>query len=54
MDPLTFVELATGRLAWADARAGGRISASGIRADLSELLPLPPYADAPDEDVADA
>lgn len=38
-DPLTFVGLATGRLAWATALADGRVRASGIRADLSEYLP---------------
>jgi hypothetical protein len=39
-DPLTFLLVATGRLAWTDAVASGRISASGIRTDLSEYLPL--------------
>jgi hypothetical protein len=38
-DPVTFVLLATGRLAWAQAVGLGRVSASGIRADLSEYLP---------------
>jgi hypothetical protein len=32
--------LATGRLAWADAVADGRVRASGPRADISALLPL--------------
>jgi hypothetical protein len=40
MDPVTWVLLAAGRLAWADAMAAGRVSASGPRADLSGLLPL--------------
>jgi Bacterial SCP ortholog len=40
MDPVTWVLLAVGRLAWADAVAAGRVSASGPRADLSGLLPL--------------
>jgi hypothetical protein len=40
MDPVTWVLLAAGRLAWADAVAAGRVSASGPRADLSGLLPL--------------
>jgi hypothetical protein len=40
MSPLTWVSLATGRLAWADAVADGRIAASGTRADLSAYLPL--------------
>jgi hypothetical protein len=39
-DPLTFVRLATGRLAWADAVTGALVRASGNRADLSEQLPL--------------
>ena len=39
-DPLTFLRLATGRLAWADAVANGSVRASGNRADLSEQLPL--------------
>ncbi|MFQ6147045.1 sterol carrier family protein [Streptomyces seoulensis] len=39
-DPLTWVRLATGRLAWKDAVAEARVSASGERADLSRLLPL--------------
>jgi hypothetical protein len=38
-DPMTFLLVATGRLAWAEAVAAGRISASGIRADLSPYLP---------------
>lgn len=39
-DPLTWVRLATGRLAWEDAVAGAKVSASGERADLGGLLPL--------------
>lgn len=39
-DARTWLELATGRLSWADAMAKGAISASGARADLSEHLPL--------------
>lgn len=39
-DPRTWLELATGRLSWAEATAAGRIYASGARADLSEHLPL--------------
>ncbi|MFI9610906.1 sterol carrier family protein [Streptomyces sp. NPDC052023] len=39
-DPLTWVRLATGRLTWADAVAGAKVSASGGRADLEKLLPL--------------
>lgn len=39
-DPQTWLELATGRTAWADAVAAGRVSASGERADLSPYLPV--------------
>ncbi|WP_454041654.1 sterol carrier family protein [Cellulosimicrobium sp. Marseille-Q8652] len=39
-DPQTWLGLATGELAWADAVADGRVRASGERADLSWLLPL--------------
>jgi Bacterial SCP ortholog len=39
-DPLTWIALGTGRLAWSTAVADGRVRASGIRADLSELLPI--------------
>ena len=41
-DPVTFVRLATGRLAWAEAVAGGAVQASGIRADLAPYLPCWP------------
>jgi hypothetical protein len=41
-DPLTWILLATGRLEWAEARRTGRLNASGIRTDISELLPLVP------------
>jgi hypothetical protein len=41
-DPATWIALATGREAWADAASAGRIAASGTRADLSALLPLRP------------
>ena len=34
---MTWLLVATGRLTWADAVADGRIRASGIRTDLSEL-----------------
>ncbi|WP_251152520.1 sterol carrier family protein [Cellulosimicrobium sp. Marseille-Q4280] len=39
-DTETWLGLATGELAWADAVAAGRVRASGERADLSWLLPL--------------
>ncbi|MFD2348357.1 sterol carrier family protein [Nonomuraea ferruginea] len=39
-DPRTWIELATGRLTWAEAVAAGTVSASGARADLSAHLPV--------------
>ena len=39
-DALTWLRLATGRIAFADAVAGGAVRASGTRADLSPHLPL--------------
>ncbi len=39
-DAETWVALAFGDLAWADAVAQGRVVASGERSDLSDLLPL--------------
>ena len=39
-DAATWLSLVTGRLAWADAVAAHRVEASGLRADLSALLPL--------------
>jgi uncharacterized protein (TIGR03083 family) len=39
-DPVTWLELATGRLAWDAARVAGRVSASGERADLTAYLPV--------------
>ena len=39
-DASTWIALATGSLAWADAVSAARASASGQRADLSEVLPL--------------
>jgi uncharacterized protein (TIGR03083 family) len=40
MDPLTWLELATGRCSWTDAVSAGRVVASGERADLSAYLPV--------------
>jgi hypothetical protein len=40
MDAQTWLALANGEKSWADAMAAGLVSASGIRADLSQLLPL--------------
>ncbi|MFJ4503624.1 sterol carrier family protein [Streptomyces sp. NPDC088864] len=39
-DPLTWIRLATGRTEWAREVEAAKVSASGERADLSELLPL--------------
>lgn len=39
-DALTFLRLATGRTPWTDALAAGKVHASGLRADLSTVLPL--------------
>jgi hypothetical protein len=41
-DPMTFLLVATARLTWDDAVASGKVHASGIRTDLSGLLPLYP------------
>lgn len=38
--PLVFVELAAGRIGFAEAAAAGKVAASGQRADLTEHLPL--------------
>ena len=40
MDADTWLALASGKLSWSDAMNNGAISASGVRADLSEYLPL--------------
>jgi hypothetical protein len=39
-DAATFLLMAAGELAFADAVAVGRVSASGVRADLTPYLPL--------------
>ena len=39
-DTTTWLSLALGRLAWADALAAGRVSAGGAHAELGDLLPL--------------
>ncbi len=41
-DAMTWIALALGEEQWADAASAGRILASGIRADVSHLLPLRP------------
>jgi Bacterial SCP ortholog len=40
MTPETWFEVATGAVNWNDAVAAGKVSASGTRADLGEVLPL--------------
>jgi len=40
MDASTWLALACGQLTWGQALADGKIAASGVRADLSEYLPL--------------
>lgn len=39
-DAATWLAMVTGQLSWEEAVAAGRVSASGLRADLSALLPL--------------
>lgn len=39
-DPMTWLDLAEGRLDWAAAVGGGRLRASGQRSDISGYLPL--------------
>ncbi|WP_309106694.1 sterol carrier family protein [Arthrobacter sp.] len=39
-DAATWLAMVTGQLSWADAVDAGRVAASGLRADLSALLPL--------------
>jgi putative sterol carrier protein len=39
-DGETWLALATGSMAWLDAVASGKLTASGTRTDLSGLLPL--------------
>jgi hypothetical protein len=41
-DAVTFLRLAAGRISWAEAVRGGTVAASGLRADLSSVLPLLP------------
>lgn len=40
MDAQTWLALANGELLWEQALNDGKIAASGVRADLSEYLPL--------------
>ena len=41
-DATTWIAIATGAESWSDAVESGRIRASGVRADLADLLPLRP------------
>jgi len=41
-DPMTWLLVATGRLAWAEAVESGKVRASGIRTDLTPYLPVHP------------
>jgi hypothetical protein len=45
MNSDTWFALATGAMSWSQALAEARVSASGTRADLSEVLPLIPSTD---------
>jgi uncharacterized protein (TIGR03083 family) len=40
VEPVTWIEIATGRLSWPAAVDSGQLRASGDRADLSEYLPV--------------
>ncbi|WP_035771828.1 sterol carrier family protein [Arthrobacter sp. Br18] len=51
-DAATWLALVTGTLTWTDARAAGRVAASGQRADLSTWLPLFGRVDTPRADSA--
>lgn len=44
MDARTWVELASGRLSWAEADLAARVTASGTRATLDDLLPVLPHS----------
>ena len=39
-DAATWLAMVTGQMEWADAVSAGKVAASGLRADLSALLPL--------------
>ena len=39
-DAATWLAMVSGQLSWEDAVAAGKVAASGLRADLSALLPL--------------
>ena len=50
-DAATWLAMVVGTLSWTDAVSGGRVRASGSRADLSALLPM--RASAPGEAAED-
>lgn len=39
-DPLGWIQVATGARTWGDAASSGELRASGVRSDVSGLLPL--------------
>jgi len=39
-DAATWLGIVTGKVSWAEAVGAGKVAASGLRADLSSLLPL--------------
>jgi hypothetical protein len=39
-DAATWLGIVTGKVSWAEALSAGKVAASGLRADLSSLLPL--------------
>ncbi len=45
MSPHVWLSLATGKMSWPEAVAGSAVVASGERADLTDLLPLPGVPD---------
>jgi hypothetical protein len=46
-DPLTWIMLVVGRTDWPAALASGSVQASGLRADVSDYLPLTPAGPPP-------
>jgi hypothetical protein len=40
MDPATWIGIATGQRTWSESYNEGKISASGVRSDVSSLFPL--------------
>ena len=46
-DPVTWIMLVIGRTDWPAARSSGSVQASGLRADVSDYLPLTPAGPPP-------